>query len=379
MADVDKKHIKKLAKTTITALLFMSSALVLCAFTPQTRVRSAADAPKVKTPINSAAIVMEQSTGRVLYAENQDARLPIASTTKILTALTVIDNAADLDKKIKISKQAVGIEGSSIYLKEGEELSYRELLYGLMLRSGNDSAAALAIGVSGNLADFVTLMNETARKCGAVNCCFTNPHGLHDDKHLCSAYDLALITKEALNRPAFCEIVSAKSAKISGDPIRYLANKNKMLTNFDGANGVKTGFTKKSGRCLVTSAIRGGMQLISVVLNHGDMWNDSAEMLERAFSSFKMRKLIDRENLYGVDIQKGKYSKTVVKIPNDCYYPLTDGEFSDVRYEVDLPEYLTAPLQKGEIAGTMRVYLGNRLLFSDNFYTITNIQRKGFF
>ncbi len=326
---------------------------------------------------NSSAIVIEQSSGRVLYEDNADALLPIASTTKILTALTVIDNVAELDEKIKIPKEAVGIEGSSIYLVEGETLTYRELLYGLMLRSGNDAAVALAIATAGSVDGFVALMNDKAKECGAENCVFTNPHGLHDDKHLCSARGLAKITAAAFNRETFRKIVAAKSIKISGEPVRYLANKNKMLLQYDGANGVKTGFTKKAGRCLVSSAQRDGMQLIAVVLNHADMWNDSKAMLDTAFNKYSMRVLSDGEPTL-VKVDKGKYSAVLAQAEKYCY-PLTDEEYKTARVVVELPDFVCAPVKNNENIGNIKVFLGERLLFSSNFYTISNIKKKGIF
>lgn len=324
----------------------------------------------------SSAIVIEQHSGRILFGENVDAPLPIASTTKILTALTVIDSVKNIDEAVTVPKEAVGIEGSSIYLVAGETLSYRELLYGLMLRSGNDAAVTLAISVAGNVPDFVKLMNDKAKECGAFNCIFTNPHGLHDDKHLCSALGLAKITAVALARPDFKEIVSTKTIKISGDPVRYLHNKNKMLSNFEGANGVKTGFTKKSGRCLVTSAERDGMQLISVVLNHGDMWNDSKNMLERAFAEYKMHTLSDGEPLW-IDVEKGKYKKVMVQAEH-FKYPLTDEEYKKIKINTDLPASLTAPVNNNQNIGKISVFCDDCLLFSSNFYTISNIKKKGF-
>lgn len=237
----------------------------------------------------SSSVVMEASTGRVLYSENADVRMYPASTTKILTALVVLENLP-LGCKVEIAPQAVGTEGSSIYLRKGEVLTVEELLLGLMLRSGNDAACALAYAVSGNPDAFAALMNEKARACGAVNSNFVNPHGLHDENHYTTARDLALITAAAYRNADFRRIVSTKNAVIGGaEGKRYLSNKNKLLTSFDGANGVKTGYTTKSGRCLVGGAYRDGMQLISVVLNVYDMWNVSKNLLGRAFEEYSMQ------------------------------------------------------------------------------------------
>jgi D-alanyl-D-alanine carboxypeptidase (penicillin-binding protein 5/6) len=210
----------------------------------------------------------------------------------------ILDNL-ELSQQITIPNDAVGIEGSSLYLKAGEVLTVEDLLYGMMLRSGNDAATALALAVSGNVADFAKRMNERAKECGAYNSNFVNPHGLHHKEHYTTAYDLALITAEAMKYPYFRTIIMSQKARIGdGESRRIIANKNKLLHMYDGANGVKTGFTKNSGRCLVSSAKRNGMQLIAVVLNHGDMWGDSMNILDYGFDTYEM---VDTEmlHLYG--------------------------------------------------------------------------------
>ncbi|MBO5889130.1 MAG: D-alanyl-D-alanine carboxypeptidase, partial [Clostridia bacterium] len=210
--------------------------------------------------VSQAECVIELNSLRVLSQNNKDIKLPMASTTKILTALTVIENF-DINKTVEVKKSMTNIEGSSIYLKEGEHLTVKELLYGLMLRSGNDTAECLAQSLVCR-DNFIKLMNETAKKYGAVNSNFTNPHGLHDENHYTTAYDLALITAGAMKNPVFKEIVSTKRINISNETENYdrvLINKNKMLTFYEGRNGVKTGYTKKAGRCLVSSAERNGM------------------------------------------------------------------------------------------------------------------------
>jgi len=192
--------------------------------------------------------------------------------------------------EVPLPKEAEGVEGSSIYLRKGDEITVRDLLYGLMLRSGNDAATALAIEAAGSVEKFALIMNETAVSLGAYNSNFVNPHGLHDDNHYTTAYDLALITAAAYENPEFVKIASTLQAKILiNDEAHYIANKNKLLKLYDGANGVKTGYTKKSGRCLVGGAQRDGMQLISVVLNYGDMWNDTIRMLNYGFENFEMK------------------------------------------------------------------------------------------
>lgn len=270
----------------------------------------------------TAKIVMEQSSRRVLYDEGRNVRCYPASTTKILTALCVLENSS-LSDIVTVPKQAEGVEGSSLYLKCGDKITVEDLLYGLMLRSGNDCAVALAINTSGSVEEFVTLMNETAKNLGAYNSHFVNPHGLHDDLHYVTAYDLALICAKAYENEEFCKIVGTKKCKILvNDEQRYIANKNKLLSNFEGANGVKTGYTKKSGRCLVGGAKKDGMQLISVVLNCADMWNDTVRILNFAFDNYYMCPLDNALLLSGKDIVRVVIPQTVTQDWRNICYPI---------------------------------------------------------
>lgn len=277
------------------------------------------------TPLSKqgqSSIVIEQSSKRVLYAEDENVRCYPASTTKILTAYIAL-NTLELDRIVTIPKEASGVEGSSLYLKCGDKISVEDLLYGLMLRSGNDCAVALALEVCQNIEDFASLMNITAMQLGAKNSHFVNSHGLHDDLHYTTAYDLGLITSKAYDNDKFVEIVSTSKRKIVvNDEPRYIANKNKLLASFDGANGVKTGYTKKSGRCLVGGAKRDGMQLISVVLNHSDMWNDTVRMLKNAFDDYMMIPLDKALLLGGDDVIKVHIKQNVTPCWKDIYYPV---------------------------------------------------------
>lgn len=281
-----------------------------------------------------SAVVMEKTSRRILYSKNCDEHLPIASTTKIVTALTVLNNC-NLDDVVEIPAEACGIEGSSIYLRAGEHLTVRELLYGLMLRSGNDSAVALALHVAGSIDKFAEMMNETAGGLGLKDCNFVNPHGLHDDSHYCSANDLAVITCEALNNSDFCEIVSSKSYRIANEGYEYdrvLINKNKLLSNCEGADGVKTGYTKKAGRCFVGSATRNGMQVVVVVLNCGPMFEDTASMLNVAFANYSLKTIVPNNKICGCT---KKYGKETYYVCRDCVkYPLKDGETATTRIEL---------------------------------------------
>ena len=235
----------------------------------------------------SAVLLMNAESGEVLYEQNVDVKMEIASTTKILTAITVIENA-DIFMEAEIPAIAVGVEGSSIYLRQGEKWRVLDLLYGLMLRSGNDAAVALAVITSGSVEKFAELMNKTAAKAGAKSSNFVNPHGLHDEKHYCTARDLAKITAYALKCEVFANIAKTKThraAKITsaGREEVVFYNKNKLLYSYPYAVGVKTGYTTKSGRCLVSAAEKDGVKLICVALNVYDTYGVSKRLFEKYF------------------------------------------------------------------------------------------------
>lgn len=325
-------------------------------------------------------ILVEKTTGRVLAEKNADEQLSIASTTKIVTALTVLENCSDIKKVVTIDKKCVGIEGTSIYLREGEKLSVEDLLYGLMLRSGNDAAVALAYAVGGSVEKFCQMMNDTAKKCGATGCNFTNPHGLEQEGHHCSARDLANITRFAMQNQEFAKIVGAKQYRISASDDttgRVLQNKNKMLSLFDGANGVKTGFTKKAGRCLVSSGTRDGMTLICVVLCCGPMWEESAALLEYGFKNYKMKELLQPYFVCGnIEVQNSDDKFVEVFSMKGFSYPMTEEEYQKVRVEFDYPSLIQAPVPKEKIVGKVVIKLDNDLLFEENIYTIKEVESK---
>ena len=232
-----------------------------------------------------AAVLIDGKSGKVLFEKNKDERLPMASTTKIMTGLLACESKK-MKKTVTVSPVASGTEGSSLWLEPGEKQTLENLTYGLMLRSGNDAAVAIAEYLGGSIDAFALLMNERAKKIGVKNTGFKNPNGLDAEGHFTSAYDLALISREAMKNKTFRKIVSTKNKTIpweSSEWDRSLTNHNKMLWRYEGCNGIKTGFTKKSGRCLVTSAKRGKTELICVTLNAPDDWNDHTKMLDYGF------------------------------------------------------------------------------------------------
>jgi len=325
-----------------------------------------------------SSIVMDVDTGRIFFEKNSEQKLAIASTTKIVTAITAIENTANLDEVIKIDDRAIGVYGTSIYLQKGEQLSIRELLYGLMLRSGNDAATAIAYSVGGSIEGFCELMNETAKKAGAKNSQFMNPHGLDQDGHYTTACDLAKITAYALNNETFANIVKTKNIKIKGvEYDRYLVNKNKLLTSLDGCIGVKTGFTDDAGRCLVSACERDGMRVVCVVLNCGPMFEESAKLLNAVFEKYQMFEILNSYNYVGsVDVENGDKARVNIYSRRGLKLPLTMQEFAKVKIEYDVLENLVAPIKSEEKVGEIKVYYDKRLIFCEEIYTMEDIKSQ---
>lgn len=339
-------------------------------FNPQNYVACMAES---YTYLSGAECVMERTTMRVLHGKNLDVKMPMASTTKILTAIVVIENC-DLNKTVIIPKEAVGIEGSSIYLTEGESITVEALLYGLMMRSGNDAAIALATATCGTVEDFVALMNVTAKAIGANNSQFKNPHGLSVEGHYTTARDLAAITCYALNNPTFAKIVATKRITFGE---RTFINKNKMLFSYVGGDGVKTGFTKDAGRCLVSSATKNQMQLVSVVLNCGPMFERSKELLDSAFTRYSLKTVINSGEIIGKLPIKGFLNKTYecpVQLDSDLRLPLTDEELKSLKLELQGEKELNFPLKIGQEVGNLSITANNKLIFFSKLYNMLGVK-----
>lgn len=329
-----------------------------------------------------ASCLLETSSGRVLFSKNKDKKLPMASTTKIMTAITAIENCDDLDEKFEISPKSVGIEGTSLYLRKGDVFSTRDLLYALMLISGNDASVAIAERVGGSTSEFVTMMNDLAKKIGALNTHFANTHGLDADGHYTTAYDLALITAYALENATFEEIVSTKNIKITNGEgeNRYLKNKNKLLFRLDGCIGVKTGFTNDAGRCLVSAIERDGVRFVCVVLNCGPMFEESETLLNTCANTYK---LYDLTELYDykklLPVRDGRKDNVKISTKESFIYPLSEWEKNNLKIEYNLVEHVDAPLKKGSEVGEIKIFLGKDLLFSEKVYTIEEVKPKTIF
>ena len=317
---------------------------------------------------------MNWEDGIFLFEKNPDRKMGEASTTKIMTALVVCETMS-LDGVIAVPPEAVGVEGSSVYLQNGELLSVRDLLFALLLESANDAAVALAIASAGSVSAFAELMNERASQLGLKNTHFTNPHGLYDKEHYTTARDLALITAEALKNPELCEIFKARRATIPSGigiesseqaSVRYLYNHNKMLSLCEGAIGVKTGYTRDTGRCLVSAAARDGMTLICVTLRAPDDWNDHLSLLEFGFASYS------RVELYGIGELCFPYA---VSGGNEQYVTATNSEplimtlpkgFGDTPINsFEFPQHFElAPIEEDAELGKVTVSLGERQISS---------------
>ena len=318
------------------------------------------------------ACVMDGITGNVLYEKQSRDRSLIASTTKIMTALIICEQCNVLDR-IRIPKEAVGIEGSSMYLKEGEILTIQELLYGLMLSSGNDAAVALAIYCGGTVEGFAELMNDKARLLGLKNTHFVNPNGLDAPDHYSTASDLAKLSAYAMNNPVFYKTVSAKNVKV-GD--RYLTNHNKLLWRVPGADGVKTGFTKAAGRILVSSATRDRRRVIAVTIDAPDDWQDHAAMLEDSFSRYAVRQIVAKGDCLGtVAVEGGENSRAEVLAGEDFSFPVAPEERPQTL--LSGPGFVFAPVVEGAKAADAYILLdGNAIGKVSTVYGKTVEQKK---
>ena len=292
------------------------------------------------------ALVLDALTGRVLFEKHADQQSLIASTTKIMTALIVCERCNVLDR-MRIPKEAVGIEGSSMYLQEGEILTIQELLYGLMLSSGNDAAVALAIYCGGTVEGFAELMNDKAHVLGLKNTHFENPNGLDSPGHYSTARDLAKLAAYAMENPIFYKTVSAKTVTV-GD--RHLRNHNKLLWQVEGADGVKTGYTRAAGRILVSSATRNDRRLICVTLNAPCDWADHSALLGEGFSRYRVQRIVSAGDRVGVlEVESGSENQVEVLCAEDLDLSLTADEKPVL--VLPGPGFVYSPVTEGADAG----------------------------
>lgn len=328
-----------------------------------------------------AMAVYEGNSGTLLYQKNAYEHLAIASTTKIITCIAAIENYADLDKKVNVSDKAVGIEGTSIYLKKGEVIKFKDLLYGLMLASGNDCAVAIAEEVAGE-ENFVTMMNDYAKRCGAYNTHFVNPHGLDADGHYSCAADMAVMTSKALDNPIFKEIVSTKYHSIEPTNVyqkRFLKHKNRILFNDENCVGVKTGFTDNAGRCLVSASEKDGMRVVSVVLNCQPMFEECARLDKLAYNEYCYKQFVVPYTYVGTTyVEKGEKDEVGLSTTREFSTLIKRCDEELFRVEYNIPETITAPVELNQEVGSVKVYKKDEEIYSAPLYTIDNIKNIDF-
>ena len=325
-------------------------------------------APRAEAAFNAnaaAAALIDAQSGRLLFGQNEDLRLPMASTTKIMTALIVLERC-DPDDMVEVPDEAVGVEGSSMYLERGERLSVRDLLYGLMLASGNDAAVALACHAGGSVNEFVGIMNARAEEIGLTKTHFITPNGLHAEGHLTTAHELCLIAREAMRNETFAEIVSSKYHRTeTGFAPRVLKNKNSLLWSYEGAFGIKTGYTKAAGRCLVFGAERDGAAVIGAVLNCGPMFEEASELMDAAFGSFVPVAVIEKgTHILDLVIENSEERLLEVCAKDSIILLMRNNESASLRTQIELFPGLRAPIECGEAVGELRIFAGEELVGS---------------
>ena len=355
-------------KLTLFVIIF---SLVFCNFS------ISVSASKELIVSAKAAILICMDTNEVLFEKSATQKLPMASTTKIMTAL-ILAEQPDLSKTVKVTKQMVTVEGSSMGLLEGDTVSYRDLLYGMLLASGNDAANTTAYALGGSIKGFTKIMNKKAEELGLNNTSFITPSGLDDENHYTTAYDLALLTSFALKNTDFRTACSSKQAVLYyGNPPyrRSLSNHNKLLGNYEGIIGVKTGFTKKSGRCLVTAAERDGKRIIAVTLNAPDDWNDHRAMLDYGLSvtetvSFSNNNLTDV-----LPIICGDADLVRIKAEEKSFCTAARS-VKNIKRNIILPKFIYTPVSAGDIVGRVEYSLNSKVISASNIYSVADVSIK---
>lgn len=309
------------------------------------------------------AYVMEMKTGRPLYASNANEAMPMASTTKVMTALLALENG-DLNALVETTVNAYGIPGTSIYLGLGEVRTLEELLYGLMIASGNDAAVAIAEHIGGTVDEFCKMMTARAVSLGATNTIFSNPNGLPVNNHYTTAKDLTLIAAEAMKHPIFREIVSTQRASIPWEGreyMRVLKNKNALLSDYEGATGIKTGFTRAAGRCLVFGAKRGDMEIVGVVLNCSDWFSEAARIMDVCFARYTWTEMLRSGDWAGtIPVQNGLQEVATVILDGTLAAPLLENEMPMM--QIEMMDEVVAPQPAGTQVGFAIMRVGETIL-----------------
>ena len=325
------------------------------------------------------AVVISAQTGEVVFGKNENMKLPMASTTKIMSALIVLENG-NLDESFTVDAQAIKVEGSSMGLREGDVVTLRDLCYGMLLPSGNDAANAAAVRVAGSVDKFVGMMNERAEQMGLESTHFVTPSGLDDntDEHYSTALDMAKLAREAMKNEDFREICSCTNAKLHfGNPPfdRWLTNSNKLLKMCDGCIGIKTGFTDKAKRCLVSACQRDGCELICVTLNAPDDWNDHSKLYDCCFNYFSSQKLdIDNSKLK-VNVAGGENDQ-VSCVTKTASAVLLNGRADKVTAKIHIPRFVYAPVKQGDVVGRAEYYYDGILVAQEDIVAGADVEYK---
>ena len=357
-------------------------------------IETSSDMTQLPTINSRAYVVIDRNSNTILIGKNENQKKKMASTTKIMTALVVIEHC-NLSDTVEISKKAANTGGSRLGLKTGDNITVYDLLYGLMMRSGNDAAVALAEHVAGSITDFSNLMNEKAKNLGLSNTHFVTPHGLDEDEHYTTAYELAILSNYAMNNEIFSKIVGTKNytITINGYP-KTLTNTNELLGVLNGVYGIKTGFTNGANRCLVTCCKRGDMDIICVVLGADTKkyrTTDSIKLIEYAFHNFtyvNIEKILSdnfevwkKENLPSITIMKGVSNYLDITFENPPYssIPVRSDLIDHFRVNIEYEHNLNAPITKGTSIGTITLKLEEKSIYSCNILVNTDITHKNIF
>jgi len=364
-------------KLTIIFSIYTLIFIYNCIFEIVYADTSNVDDVKISSP---SAIVIDALSGRVLYEKDGYSERKIASLTKVMTAIVTVENVK-LDEIVTVKTGSGSIGGSTIGVKKGDEITVKALMYGMLMESGNDCAYALAEYVGGSIENFGIMMTEKAKEIGAKDSSFKNPHGLDVEGHYSTAYDMALITKYALNNQVINEIVGTNSITVQfGKIVKTFSNTNRLLRTYSFADGVKTGFTNGANRCLISSATKGDLRIIAVVLGSDTTdirFNDSKALLEYGIDTYKMRDISRNMNWYiNIPVYKGKADYYEKYVTREMKVALTDEEYEKIYIKQTILPVIKAPLYKGYNLGNIEMYVDNEKIYEEKIYLDKNIYKK---
>ena len=341
------------------------------------------------------AVVFDRSSKTIILGKNEEHKVPMASTTKIMTAIILLENVKNLEEEVEVSKQAASIGGSRVGLKTGDKISYNDLLYGLMLCSGNDAATQIAISIGGSIEGFANIMNKKAKEMGLKNTSFVTPHGLDNKNHYTTALELAIMADYALNIEEFAKVVATQNytVLINGYP-KTIKNTNELLGNLEGVNGVKTGFTNGAGRCLVTSVIRNSFNIITVVLGADtkkQRTSDSIKLIEYTYKNYELinlEQIIEEEfknwrqiNEKRIKVYKGQENNLKIKLGKIEYknYPVLKTEKQNITIDINSRFNIEAPIEQNKKIGEIKITLNTREIMKVDILNGKKIERKTIF